>query len=56
MPILTTDQAKRLGEPPRPPGPTVQRVMADGKPTAPIVEYESRLSQWLQRLFKILQE
>lgn len=56
MSVLTTNQKIRLGQPPRPPGPRVRRVDAQGNATAPQVEFETRLDEWLRKLVVILSE
>lgn len=57
MALLTPDQLKQLGTPPRPPGPTVQtHDPQTGKPTAVWSDYLARLDDWLRKLNRILGE
>lgn len=56
MPILNAEQMKRLGEPPKPPGPQVQLADKDGKPNRAWVTFMVRQDEWLTRLYKMLGE
>lgn len=56
MAALTPDQIKRLGPPPKPPGPQVLIANKDGKPNEAWFNYTTRLHEWQLRLIAILGE
>lgn len=57
MSILTPDQKKRLGIPPRPPELSVQLVdTKTGRPTAAYTNYLAQRDAWERKLIQILGE
>jgi hypothetical protein len=56
MAILTADQLKLLGQPPRPPPLTVRLVDPDGTPSKHLTDFLQAQFEWLRRLAAILAE
>jgi hypothetical protein len=57
MAVLTDEQLRRLGVPPKPPAPQVAIVdVKTGKPTAAYADWLAKLDNWQRTLAAILGE